>query len=62
MKNTKETIKEYVCPHCKCVNEKVGVTQKEMHYYSLDIEDGDYKEFHGSDSVESKRVLLSRMR
>ncbi len=57
MKNIKETMKEYVCPHCKCANEKVGVAQKEMHYYSMNIEDGDYKESHGSDSIESRRFF-----
>lgn len=47
-------IKNYFCCNCKQTSHTVGVTQKETHYYSIDLETNDWEDFHGSEDAQSQ--------
>lgn len=47
-------IKNYFCDNCKQTSEKIGITQKEINIYSLDLETRDRRDLYGGESVESQ--------
>jgi DNA-directed RNA polymerase subunit RPC12/RpoP len=57
MKVSNSQSKAYTCLHCKKTNEVIGVVQKETHYYSLNLETKQWKDFHGDESVESQELF-----
>ena len=52
MKKNKKQFKKNTCEYCKKTSEVVGVIQKETHYYSLNLDTNQTKDFHGDESVE----------
>lgn len=49
--------KKYTCKNCKQTNKNVGIVQIEKHYYSLDLNTKQWKDFHGDDNCESQKLF-----
>lgn len=56
MKSNKQ-IKTYTCEHCKNTTGNIGISTKESHYYSFDLNTKQWKDFHGSESIDSQEYF-----
>jgi hypothetical protein len=50
-------INNHFCLKCKKKSEFVKVVQRETHYYSVNLETNQWKDFHGDENVNSQELL-----
>jgi hypothetical protein len=62
MKNDIKQLKTYMCLHCKKKSEIVGIVQRELRYYSLNLETNQWEDFHGNESVEMQELFCINCR
>jgi hypothetical protein len=57
MRANNKKSKIYTCPFCKTISESIGIIQRELHYYSLNLSTAQLEDFHGDESVESQEYF-----
>lgn len=50
-------VKTYTCKYCKNMAENIGIYTKESHCYSFNLSTKQWKDFHGSESIDSQEYF-----
>jgi len=54
---TNKKLKTYACKYCKYISESIGISTIESHYYSFYINTDQWKDFYGSESIDSQKYF-----